>query len=270
MSSPFPGMDPYFEDNKIWSGFHHFLADELAAQLNPLIGPKYYADVEVRTVGNDINLTARHTTYPDTGVFRPTLPERQPMSGSGMALATISDAPVQRAVLIGGYTKMRSVRVYVAGTDRLVTSIEILSPFNKRRGEGIETYRRKRERLLQSPVHLVELDLLRGGTRPGYEVIEPPLDTDYILLVNRSQDDERRISEIWPVGLNEALPSLPIPLLSPDPDAVVDLGLALQNIYTRAGYDWRINYQNPVPPPALRSKMAEWLSENLPKIGTLK
>jgi len=43
-------MDPYLEDSHIWPGFHHSLAEEIRAQLNARIGPKYYADVNVRTV----------------------------------------------------------------------------------------------------------------------------------------------------------------------------------------------------------------------------
>ena len=50
MPSPFPGMDPYLEHSEIWPGFHHRLANEIADQLNPLIEPKYYADIEVRIV----------------------------------------------------------------------------------------------------------------------------------------------------------------------------------------------------------------------------
>jgi hypothetical protein len=42
-------MDPYLEAPEIWRGFHHLLADEIIAQLNAVLGPRYYADVEVRT-----------------------------------------------------------------------------------------------------------------------------------------------------------------------------------------------------------------------------
>lgn len=47
MASPLPGMDPYLESPDIWSGFHNLLAGEILRQLNPLIAPKYYADIEV-------------------------------------------------------------------------------------------------------------------------------------------------------------------------------------------------------------------------------
>ncbi|MFQ5593908.1 MAG: DUF4058 family protein, partial [Anaerolineae bacterium] len=157
-------------------------------------------------------------------------------------------------------------RVYLTVTDQLVTSIEILSPYNKRPGAGLEEYRRKRSQLLSSPVHLVEIDLLRGGERPGREVSEPPLDTDYILLVNRYRaGEEGRISEIWPATLNEPLPGLPVPLLLPDPDAALDMTAAVAAIYARAGYDWRINYEQPVPPPELRPEMTTWVDQHLPE-----
>jgi hypothetical protein len=42
-------MDPYLEAPEIWHGFHHLLADEIIAQLNARLSPRYYADVEVRT-----------------------------------------------------------------------------------------------------------------------------------------------------------------------------------------------------------------------------
>ncbi|MEW5985767.1 MAG: DUF4058 family protein [Chloroflexota bacterium] len=265
MPSPFPGMNPYLEDSEIWPGFHHFLADEIAAQLNPRIGPRYYADVEVRTVADTVSIANMHTIYPDAGVFERLPP--QPAGHFATPTMTIPEAPVKRIVLTSGQTRLRAVRVYVTDSSQLVTSIEILSPFNKRRGEGLEEYRRKRERLLRSPVHLVELDLLRGGLRPGREVNEPELDTDYVLLVSRDQGDEARLSEIWPVALNEPLPLLPLPLMPPDPDVILDLGAALQVVYGRAGYEWRLDYQRPVPPPALRPAMVAWLQAARPDIG---
>lgn len=155
------------------------------------------------------------------------------------------------------------VRLYVTETGQLITAIEILSPANKQ-GEGLAKYRLKRRRLLESPVHLVELDLLRGGTRPGPEVANPPLDTDYILLVNRYIEAEAgRLSEIWPVAINESLPHLPIPLLTPDPDITLDLGAAITTVYKRSNYQWRIDYDQTVPPPQLRPVMAEWWAKHL-------
>ena len=56
---------------------------------------------------------------------------------------------------------------YVEIRDRrdreLVTVIELLSPANKYMGLDRGQYLAKRVELLNGPVHLVEIDLLRGG-----------------------------------------------------------------------------------------------------------
>lgn len=259
----FPGMDPYLEDAALWPGFHHLLADELVAQLNARIGPKYFADVDVRTVLQDVAIGTLQTVLPDAAVVASSSPWA-PQGGAPVATAERVRAPILRPAVMPEPVRLRSVRVYLTGARRLVTVVEALSPINKRRGDGLAAYRRKRARLLRSPVHLVEIDLLRGGQRPGWEVAEPSLDTDYVLVVNRAieaMDSDGRISEIWPIAISDALPTIPIPLLSPDPDALIDLGLVLRNVVQRAGYEWRIDYTGPVPPPELREAMAVWLRE---------
>lgn len=266
MPSPFPGMDPYLEDSEIWRGFHHLLADEIITQLNPRIGPKYFADVEVRTIREDVLIATIDTFFPDAAVLKRTPP---PLLYGGEALAiAIPEAPLKRMIKIEDQIKLRTIEIKVTETGTLVTALELLSPYNKRPGKGSQTYRQKRRTLLHSAIHFIEIDLLRGGERPGFEVNEPPVATDYILLVNRNGNGgNTRISEIWPVALNEPLPLLPVPLLPPDPDVPLNLGAALQSVYTRAGYDWRINYQRPLPPPALRPDMTSWLREVLPEVG---
>jgi hypothetical protein len=254
-------MDPYLEARNIWPGFHHALAEEIRARLNEHIGPKYYADVEVYTTYEEIGIATTSTIVPDVGVFEPT--PQTPGVATATPEVAIAPAPVRRLAQ-ATQTKLRSVRVYVTGTDELVTAIELLSPYNKR-AEGLDEYRRKRAKLLTSSVHLVEIDLLRGGQRPGYEVANPPLEeADYVLLVNRCREQEpQRISEIWPAPLDKALPGLPIPLSAPDPDVGLDLNAAIHAVYARAGYAWRISYQQPVPPPPLRPEMAAWLEQRL-------
>jgi len=84
-------MDPYLEQSEIWPSFHHRLADELADQLNPLIGPKYYADIEVRTVVEEVALGTRSTMVPDTAVFERRL---SPGAPAPLAVATITAEPV--------------------------------------------------------------------------------------------------------------------------------------------------------------------------------
>ena len=63
------------------------------------------------------------------------------------------------------------------------------------------------------------------------------------------------------VALNEPLPVIPVPLLSPDPDLALDLNQAVQTAYDHGAYHWQIDYHQLVPPPKLRPAMAEWLRE---------
>ncbi len=265
MPSPFPGMDPYLEHGEYWRGFHHSLAEALKAQLNARLSTRYFADVEVQTVWEEVSISTPTVTYPDVGVLERRVAEPPPavaLVGPGTSLPP---APILRTVVVPAQTRLRSVRVYQTETRRLVTSIELLSPYNKRPGDGLDEYHNKRLRLLQSDVHLIEIDLLRGGQRPGREVAEPALDTDYVLLVNRYRGGGGRVSEIWPAALNQALPLLPAPLLPPDPDATLDLGAAVQSVYASARYEMRIDYGGPPPPPELRPAMAAWLEESLRK-----
>lgn len=255
MPSPFPGMDPYLEEAELWPGFHTNLVVELQRRLNHQMSPKYYADIEVYSSADDTDIEISTRVRPDLSVTEPigAVPEAE-YATAGVAVLT---APLVRAVPLP--TRLRSVRIYHTATRELVTAIEILSPTNKRPwGDGIRDYRRKRELILRSDVHLVELDLLRGGERPGVELVEDPLDTDYVLVVNRAR--AKRLSEIWPVALNVALPLIPVPLMAPDPDIVLDMNAIVHAIYDSASYERRIDYQSPVPPPAVRPALAEWVA----------
>lgn len=264
MAYRFPGMDPYLEAPAIWRGFHHRLADEIADSLNPEIGPKYYADIEVHTTfDEEISIGKPKPVVPDVAVLTPTQSTHVATMTAPPPAPIQNEAPVRRPV----YTKpvtLRSVRVYVTDTDELITSIEILSPYNKRR-PGLGEYRRKRSSIIKSNVHLVEIDLLRGGQRVGSEVQGPPLDdADYILLVNRGNDVNPGVySDIWPGTLDKPLPTLPIPLDAPDPDVLLDMNATIRAVYERAAYTRRIDYRQPVPPPALRPAMMEWLAASL-------
>ncbi len=257
MESPFPGMDPFLEAPNYWRSFHHHLPEELMTQLNQKLSARYFAEVEVYTpleVQKELGIVDNVGIYPDAAVV-----EMRPQRQASMIAVAIPTAPIEREVLIAGEVKLRMVYVRETDSKRLVTAIEVLSPYNKR-GNGLDEYQRKRERLLDSAVHLIEIDLLRGGERPGWEVQEPPLDTDYVLLVNRATGG-RRISEIWPVAINEPLPTLPVPLLPPDPDTLLDMGEVVAEIYRRAVYGRRIDYSQPIPSPALRAEMAAWWTQ---------
>lgn len=250
--SPFPGMDPFLEAKHLWPSFHHLFADRIMVALNAVLSEKYYADVNVRIVWEEATTGATTIMIPDTSLLDSGVNVTAPT-----ATMVAPPAPLQRIAMIPEPNKVRSVELKTVDGDELVTAIEILSPVNKR-GRGLEEYRRKRRQILQSDVHLVEFDFLRGGTRPGWEVNEPSIDTDYIVLVNRAFEGDLRQSEIWPVALDEPLPLCPIPLLPPDPAVTLDLMEIVRTLYQQAVYARRIDYAQPIPTPKLRPLMAKW------------
>ena len=159
----------YLEAPEIWRGFYHALASEIITQLHAVLSPRYYADVEVRTVLEAVGIAATKTVYPDAAILETVV--TTPASATAVAIPA---APIQRLAMLPEEHKLRTVQVRETATDTLVTAIEVLSPVNKR-GDGLSLYRAKRKSLIQTEVHLIELDLLRGGERPGWEVKEPPL-----------------------------------------------------------------------------------------------
>ena len=250
--SLFPGMNPYLEHPDHWRGFHNLLAAETLAQVNGQIYPAYLAELEVHTVMENILVSGRSGAYPDVAIYE-TEQEADFVNPSETA---VTPSPLRLPVLTASEYKSRTINIYLSETRELVTAIEILSPANKT-GDGLNQYRTKRDKILYSAVHLVEIDFLRGGTRPGLELdTSPPIDTDYIVLVNRSS--EARFSDIWPIGLNNRLPTIPIPLLYPDPDATLNLANVVTTIYQRYRYDVIPDYTQPIPAPKLRPAIAKW------------
>ncbi len=256
MPSPFPGMDPYIESRRIWPDFHHGLADEIRARLNAQIQPGYYATA-VTYIAYDVIEIARselRAASPDVSVWR-TGPERP----TPEATAVIDPPPAQSAVPLEVPVRLANVEVREAGTDTLVTAIEILSPINKRPGPERQKYLRKRRELLRSEVHVMELDFLRGGERSPLEIPPPP--AAYYVTLARA--DRRPRVDVWPIQLNERLPVVPVPLLAPDPDVPLDLGAIVRAVYERGGYATRIDYRQPVPPPPLKPEEQAWVDELL-------
>ena len=61
---------------------------------------------------------------------------------------------------------------------------------------------------------------------------------------------------IWPVRLQDSLPEVPVPLLKGDPDALLDLQKALQNVYDSLRYDLEIDYRRPPDVPFTKMQAA--------------
>jgi hypothetical protein len=64
-------------------------------------------------------------------------------------------------------------------------------------------------------------------------------------FVYLSRVEKRPITEIWPIGLTEPLPVVPIPLLPDDKDEALDLQQAFTTTYDLLGYDLALDYTRP-------------------------
>lgn len=251
MRSPFLGMDPYLESPDVRPDVHTRLMTVFAEQLAPALAPKYVAELDTQLVidrseAYDVTSTTEYA-LPDVAVA--TLRE------SAMAAeepATAVESP-RLKVPMGIPVRLVSVYVRLRENAGLVTVIELLPPVNKRPGQGRQDYLHKRESFLGSPVHLVELDLLRKWPRMPFEGYLPKC--DYLAVV--SSFYERPHCDVWPISVRQPLPDLPISLLKPDPPVTLDLNAALRTTYERARYDLRIDYSKP-PDPPLSEADAAW------------
>jgi len=247
IQSPFPGMDPYLEAPAIWPDVHTSLMSIFREHLTPLLAPKYLAELETQVVIDRID-DAPQVVRPDVSGTTPDVP-----TGASSAVSIAAPAPVRRRVPLDVPTRLVSVHIRQRETERLVAVIELLSPVNKRRGKGRDEYLEKRRTLLTSPMHLIEIDLLRNYPRMPFDDPLPP--AHYLVMVCKA--GERPNGSVWPISVRQPLPTIPIPLLPPDPPVPLDMQQALRTAYERARYDLRVDYSKP-PVPPLSPVNATW------------
>ena len=213
MPTPFPGMDPYLEQEVIWHDFHERFLPAASAQISAQVLPRYFVLIDESVYLQDVESE-----------------EVEPESESFLKICDRANRQV-------------------------IATIELLSPTNKRRGDNRLRYLAKRADVLSSPAHLVEIDLLRGG--PAMPAKDRP-ECVYSVLVSRAENRPR--AGFWPIGLRDALPTIPVPLHAGEPDARLDLRAVIDRVYDEAGYGYFLYDQLPEPP--LTGSDIEW-AENL-------
>lgn len=234
MQPKFPGMNPYLENPELWSEVHFGLIAVLARFLNAVITPKYRAAVEKRVYSDSLLVG-----IPDVSVSQ----QGTEIATPQQTTATLSQ-PLAVTVPIAEETQERFLEIREVATGTVVTVVEVLSPKNKRSGAGKTKYDTKRQTLLNSTAHLVEIDLLRTGeAKPMVGGVA----SDYRVLVSRA--DRRPTAELYPFNLRQALPRFLLPLRPTDQEPVVDLQQVLQQVYQEAALDLAIDYSQPPVPP---------------------
>jgi hypothetical protein len=152
MPSPFPGMDPYLEDPKLWPEFQHQLVATLFQMLLPNLSDRYRARIACRQYTAEIPLF--------TSVIRENHQEE--------------------------YLEIRQ-----RSSQRLITLVEVVSPANRTTAEGRQVYLKQRQQAIAEGAATVEICLvLQGKPTLSYPRDGLP-DFDYAVSVTRSGSPER-------------------------------------------------------------------------------
>jgi hypothetical protein len=254
MPFPFPGMNPYLENPELWAEVHHWLITGIAESLVSQLRPKYRVAVEKR-VYQTMDDQSLLVGIPDVTVAA-SLPD---LGSRNIAIASPPVQPIAVDLPMPEEVRETYLEVREVGTGEVITTLEVLSPKNKRPGEGRTAYESKRRRILTSLTHLVEVDLLRAGT--AMRMINVPVQSHYRILVSRS--DRRPHADLYAFNLPDPIPAFPLPLQPTDPEPLIHLQSILQDIYDRAGFDLAIDY-NQTPTPPLTPDEINWITPYLP------
>jgi len=129
-------------------------------------------------------------------------------------------------------------------------------------GQGAQEYLDRRIELMQTATHLLEIDLLTAGHRIPLLGELPPAPF-YIFL---SRYERRPRTQVWAIRLQDVLPRVPVPLLPPDPDVVLNLQAAVDACFALVGYERLLDYQA-APPGVLSEADRAWVLDTLARDG---
>ena len=242
-------MDPYLEDPTLWPGLHDKIIYNLVEELNGIMPDNYVADTDHR-----LYVTHRNTQItPDVVTLMEPVRERPPARSGGTAVLTRADTP---AILIAAPEEVSESYIeilHLTTPRRVVTVIDVLSHSNKSAGsEGRKSYLQKEQDVMKSPIHLLEIDLLRKGEHtvaPPYERIAFEFGRwDYLVSLSRSTDRTRY--ELHLRTVRQMLPCFRVPLANGDPDVEVDLQAIFDRCYKAGAYPRLVDYRRaPQFPP---------------------
>lgn len=152
MPSPFPGMDPYLENAKLWPAFQHQLLACLYQILLPGLVDRYRARVGTRTY--------------------------------------VSEMPLFTSIIREQYAE-EYIEIRNRTDGKLVTLLEVVSPANKITPAGRQAYLDARQQAVTQRAGIVEIDLILQG-KPMLTYSRDGLpEYDYAVTVTRSNAPDR-------------------------------------------------------------------------------
>ena len=152
MPTPFPGMDPYLENDKLWPVFQHHLAHALHQLLLPGLMDRYRA-----------RITQRHY---------------------------VSEQALFTSIIREEHTEAL-IEIRQRADGRLITLLEVISPANKMSDAGRKAYLARRQEARSVKANIVEVDLVLQGaslidcSREGLPA------WDYAVFVSRAAQPDR-------------------------------------------------------------------------------
>jgi hypothetical protein len=264
-------MDPYLENPDWFPDLHDNLIVFMKGSLQSSLPNSYYAQSSQRVW---LEYTQRHIE-PDVEIVRSPRKSRK-REGIGLALMTVPREGGPLVVTVetiehGPFKQsFLEIRRRRGKEVQIVTSIEVLSPSNKKAANpGREKFLAKQRKTLESETHLVEIDLLRGGTH----TLAVPKDLvraqagafDYLVSIHRFNRPNEFL--LYPIAMTQPLPVIDIPLLPGHPDVPLDLQDAFNRSYDFGPYQREIEYGRDPIVPRLKPEQAKWAMAMLESRG---
>lgn len=268
MPSPFPGMDPWLENPGHFPDFHSRFLSSLSAAMNAVLPPPFFAALSTRIYAEESD----RNVEPDIDVL-------VPANGSASSGGTATLTRLERDLLVVSEEQPsaddditeRFIEIRTTeGSNRLVTAIELLSLSNKLAGStGRTLYLAKQGEFFASGVHLVEIDLLRGGThttRANLRLLRQQAPR-FAYHVAITRGDSVLPTRAAAIELEQRLPTIPIPLTPEVPAVGVELQPVFDRAYDESLFARRVKYDLP-PDPPLSPEQQAWANGILKARGT--
>jgi hypothetical protein len=257
-ADPFPGIDPYLE-SQAWADFHTEFLVTLRGALLPILPDHYTAHLETWLYLEHEWEETPVRVRPDLSILRGAPAGAGPSRAATLELTDTIEAPLTVRMAIPEQRTHRRIEIRERGSRGVVTVIELLSPANKRPGtDGFREFRAKRDAILLSDTHLVELDLLRGGQRT--RMLDPLPNADYFAVISHAV--RRPACSVWAWSLRDRLPTIGIPISEPDVDLEINLQQVFETAYVHGGYRRALRYDRDVE-PRLSEADTRWVRERL-------
>jgi hypothetical protein len=244
-------MDPFLERADRWSGVHARLIAVLGEILTRQVAPRFFVDSEDHLYILDSTDPARAVARPDVYIVDAERTGGPATPRGKIATPLLLELPVELEI------RVPYLRIVDTAGKQVVATIEVLSPINKVQGSsGQRDFLRKRDQLLHSDAHWLEIDLLRAGAR----MPDVPQRGAYASVLHRAGSHSL---EVWIAGLRAPLPTVAVPLREPAPDVPLDLQELVETVYDRYRYDTGVEYGEDPPPPPLAAADSHWVRERV-------